>query len=264
MLKSKLSGGDRVKYYENLIELGCFSRQQLVELVGNDASAASIIRDYLHKGYIERIRHDLYATISLETQQPIPSRYQIGNALFPDACITHHSAFEVFGYANQVFYDTYVSTLSRFQEFEYNGVIYHRVAPSKSNAVCHYAGVKVSALEQTVVDSINDFEKIGGLEETLRCLLLVPTLDEAKLLDALAEYNNGFLYQKCGYLLQGLSRSISLSSSFFIECRKHISNSKRYLLKDKGRLVWNAEWRLYSYSSLKSLIDKGVNDYDTI
>lgn len=36
-------------------------------------------------------------------------------------------------------------------------------------------GVQVSSIEQTVVDSICDMEKIGGLEETIRCILLMPS-----------------------------------------------------------------------------------------
>ena len=60
----------------------------------------------------------------METKQPVLSRYQIGSNLFPDACITHHSAFEVFGYGSQVFYECYVATDKRFHDFEYDGVLY--------------------------------------------------------------------------------------------------------------------------------------------
>ncbi|MDD3921533.1 MAG: transcriptional regulator, partial [Eubacteriales bacterium] len=170
-----------MKHYEKLVELGCFSRQTMVEMLGSDATAASMIRAYLEKGYIERVRHDLYAVISIETKQPIFSRYQIGASLFPDACITHHSAFEVFGYANQVFYETYVSTNSRFVDFEYHGVAYHRLAPKENAAVIRQGNVAVTDLEQTVVDGICDFEKVGGLEETMRCILLIPSLNGAKI-----------------------------------------------------------------------------------
>ena len=34
-------------------------------------------------------------------------------------------------------------------------------------------GVRVTDLERTVIDSIKDFEKIGGLEELMNCLSLV-------------------------------------------------------------------------------------------
>ena len=102
---------------EKLIEFGCFSRSDIAAYLGNDATAASLLRDYLKKGYIERVRPDLYTVISLETHQPVCTRYQIGALLFPDAAISHHSSFEVFGYANQVFHEVYVATGRRFQDF---------------------------------------------------------------------------------------------------------------------------------------------------
>lgn len=253
-----------MKHYEQLIELGCFSRHTLAELMGNDASAASLIQCYLQKGYIERVRRDLYAVISLETKQPIFSRYQIGTSLFSDACISHHSAFEVFGYANQVFYETYVATQSRFADFSYNGISYHRIALRDATQIERVSGVRVTGLEQTVVDSICDFEKIGGLEETIRCLMLVPSLNEKKLLDALAQHENKFLYQKTGYLLQELNSALGLSDAFFAQCEENSANGKRYLTTTLSGLVWNQRWGLYVPASLRNLVDKGVAIYDAV
>ena len=89
-----------MKYYKELAELGCFSQKELVQLLGSGSAAASLAAAYLKKGYVERIRRDLYATVSMETGQPIPTRYQIASKLAEDACISHHSAFEFYGYAN--------------------------------------------------------------------------------------------------------------------------------------------------------------------
>lgn len=253
-----------MKHYEKLIELGCFSRQMLAETVGSEPAAASTIYEYLKKGYIERVRHDLYTVISLETKQPVLSRYQIGASLFPDACITHHSAFEVFGYANQAFYETYVSTKSRFPDFDYNGISYRRVSPKRNAVTTMHGTVPVTSLEQTVVDSISDFEKIGGLEETLRCMLLIPALNSTKLLAVLKQYNNGFLYQKTGYLLQELNSSFALPIAFFEECAKFVPVGKRYFIKEKDGLIFHAQWKLYAPASIRSFIDKGVHDYDAI
>jgi len=52
-----------------------------------------------------------------------------------------------------------------------------------------------------VLDSINDFEKIAGLEELLHCLELIPYINEEKLLEYLERYDKQFLYQKAGYVL---------------------------------------------------------------
>lgn len=253
-----------MKYYEKLVNMGCFSRSEMVELTGSDAAAGSLLHSYLSKGYIERVRHNYYATISLETKQPVLSRYQIGAKLFPDACISHHSAFELYGYANQVFYETYVCTSSRFADFAYNGVFYHRVAPKGEVHPVSVSGASATSLERTVIDSINDFEKIAGLEEVLRCLMLIPSLRCDELLAALEHYDNGFLYQKCGYLLEALNDSLQLPERFFQVCEEKSSNSKRYLMKERWGLVWNPRWRLYVPETIQTLTNKGVTDDDTI
>lgn len=253
-----------MKHYEKLLEAGCFSREELTRLVGSPAAAKMVIYEYQKKGYIERVKRDFYVVISMETKQPILSRYQIGANLFPDACISHHSAFEVYGYGNQVFYECYVATNTCFPDFEYNGVVYHRVERKSDIEVVQGKKLKVTSIEQTVVDSIRDFEKIAGLEEVLRCLMLIPGLKEEKVLDCLKRNGNGFLYQKCGYLFEGLQKELGFSASFFEECEKHCSGAKRYLIKGKREAVFNHRWKLYTPLTLKKLIDKGISDYDAV
>ena len=254
-----------MKNYETIVELGCFSLRELAKKLNCCVStAASLVQAYIKKGYVERIRRDLYVAVSIETKQPILSRYQIGCHLAQDAYLSHHSAFEVYGYANQVFYEVYVAAAARFTDFVYNGILYHRIAPKINADINIINGVKVSSVEQTVVDSICDIEKIGGLEETIRSILLIPSLNADKLLEALKNTDNGFVYQKCGYILEGLNDSLHLPDSFFDECEKHISNAKRYLTKEHTGYVRHKKWMLFAPENIKNIIDKGVSEYDTI
>ncbi len=250
-----------MKYYEKLLEAGCFHREELVKLVGTSDIANFLIYEYQKKGYIERVKRDFYVVISLETKQPILSRYQIGANLFEGAYISHHSAFEYYGYGNQVFYECHVATKSRFRDFYYDGILYHRVEPQAGADVIENGKVRVTSLEQTVVDSIRDFEKIAGLEEVLRCIMLVPELKEEQLLQCLAQNGNGFLYQKCGYIFRNLQGELGLSEQFFQECKKHGAKSKRHLMKDMNEAVLDKEWGIYVPQSFAHLIDKGVGDY---
>lgn len=253
-----------MKYYQKLLDIGCFSRNQLAELVGTQSAANRIIYEYQKKGLIEKIKRDYYVVISMETKQPVFSRYQIGSNLFPDACITHHSAFEVFGYGNQVFYECFVATARRFVDFEYDGIIFRRVERKPEIEVVQQGNARVTSLEQTVVDSIRDFEKIAGLEEVVRCMLLIPGLDEQKVLECISRNNNGFLYQKCGFLFEELQEEFRFSSNFFMICEKCSSDAKRYLLKEAKNQVLHKRWKLYAPPHLKGLIDKGISDYDAI
>ena len=253
-----------MKYYEKMLELGCFNKSKVIELTGSEAAAKSLLYDYQKKGYIEKVKRDFYAVISLETKQSILSRYQIGSQLFSDASITHHSAFEAFGYANQVFYEVYVATDYRFRDFEYNGILYHRMERNAYTDVVTNGKLRVTGIEQTIVDSIKDFTKIAGLEEVIRCIMLVPSVKEEKILEALSVYDNKFLYQKCGYILEQLQDELGLSNDFFEYLSRYTAEGKRYLIKENGQNVWNLKWKIYVPADFMHLVDKGVSDYDAI
>lgn len=251
--------------YKELAALRCFTHSDMVCITGSESAAQWRIKDYLKKGYIERVRRDLYAVISMETEQPIPSRFQIASRISDDAYISHHSAFEFYGYSNQVFYDVYFGTEKKVRSFEYDGLNYQpvvwrgNVGIEKTNN-----GVRVTSLERTVIDSIADFIRIGGLEELLRCLALIPSLDEKKLIEALKIYNRGQLYQKVGYILEAYKGELSLSDEFFKKCMINISASKTYLYEKQDDFVFHKKWMIYAPKELKRLINKGVNDYDAV
>ena len=92
-------------------------------------------------------------------------------------------------------------------------------------------GVRVTDAERTVLDGINDFEKVIGLEELLGCIELVPMIQEDKLLTYLAAYGKQVLYQKAGYILGHFRDMWNLNDSFFLACEAQIGKSNRYLYK---------------------------------
>ncbi len=252
-----------MELYKILAGMRCFTRKDLVKITGSDCAAAWHIQNYLEKGYIERVRRDLYVVISLETDQPIPNRYQIASAVSEDACVSHHSAFEYYGYANQVFYEMYIATRKRVRNFHYDGIDYHCIPQyADTNIVSTETGVRVTSLERTVIESIADFKKIGGLEELLRCLLMVPSLSPEKLLECLEMEGHGRTYQEAGYILESLRDDLDLPESFFQECEKHIPYSKGYLTSPEDKYPLCARWKLYAPENLRDMINKGVGVYD--
>lgn len=251
--------------YKELASLRCFTHSDMVQITGSESAAQWQIKNYLKKGYIERIRRDLYAVVSLETEQPIPSRFQIASRVSVDSFISHHSAFEFYGYANQVFYDVYFAAEKKIRPFDYDGLHYQPVIWRGNTGVQEMdTGVRVTTLERTVIDSIADFTRIGGLEELLRCLSLIPSLDENKLLESLEIYGREQLYQKAGYILEAYKRELSLSDAFFEKCMAGSSVSKMYLFDKQDDFIFHKKWLLYAPKELKKLVDKGVNDYDAV
>jgi predicted transcriptional regulator of viral defense system len=253
-----------VKYLDKLIELGCFSRRDVTALTGNEHAAHSLLYDYMNAGYIERIRRGLYTAISLETKQPIANRFMIASNITDDSYVSFHSAFEYYGYANQVFYEVYVSTNSRFSDFTYDGITYSRVSPRiESGITTTNTAIRITDIERTVIDSIYAFEKIGGLEELLRCLMLVPSLQAEKLIVYLDDYGLANLYQKTGYLLAQFSDQLGLSKAFFDYCKGKIPKAKKYLYSEKNtlseRFVLHEDWMLFAPANIKAVISKGAD-----
>ena len=214
-----------MKHYEKLLELGCFSKNDLEQITGSEAAAKWLCWEYQKKGYIERVKRDLYVAISLETQQPIANRYVIASHISNDAAVSYHSAFEFYGYSNQVFYETQVTSESRFRDFEYDGVTYRRIAPRITGGITEINGTRVTTLERTVIDSINLFEKIGGLEELLRCLALIPALDVV-----------GDAFEKGSIFLPQLLQSATATQAAFEVIKTAIAASGSQG-ESKGRIV---------------------------
>ncbi|GHV55408.1 hypothetical protein FACS1894216_17660 [Synergistales bacterium] len=249
-----------MKHYEQLVRLGCFSRKDAVSLTGSVGAANSLLFSYKKKGLIQSVRRDLFVTMSLETHQPVSHRFAIASHIADDAFITHHSAFEYYGYANQVYYEVYVASKERFRTFEYDGVTYRQSPPCLNIGVEEKLdGTRVTDIERTVIDSIRDFEKIGGLEELLRCMDLIPYLDCDKLLRYLAGYDQSFLYQKTGYILEYFKADMKLNENFFEICKGKISKSKRYFYHgiQHEPNVLNKDWLLFTPKDLLSVTRKG-------
>lgn len=94
-------------------------------------------------------------------------------------------------------------------------------------------GVRVMDQERAVVDYVNDFDHIGGIEELLRGLELITFLSEERLLKYLELYNKAVLYQKTGYILEHLKNGLELSDEFFDVCiqkKEKVSDTFQRLL----------------------------------
>jgi len=253
-----------MKYYESLVDLKCFTRADVEHLTQNRHTADSLIKEFKRKGFIESVRRNLFVVISLETKRPIANRYLIATNLLQRNHVSHHTALEYYGYSNQVFHDVYVSGSGRFSPFGYDDLVYrHLESRIDFGVVLKPDGVRVTDIERTVLDSIKDFEKIGGLEELLRCVALIPHIDEDKLLHHLEVYDKQILYQKSGYILEHFMQSLRLSSSFFEKCEAKRRGSVRYLhngIRFQPH-IYDARWKLVVPKDLMRIVEKGGNAY---
>ncbi|MCL2079413.1 MAG: transcriptional regulator [Oscillospiraceae bacterium] len=251
-----------MKHYARLLKMGCFTWEELCAVVGNTKTAESLASSYVKKGYIQSVKRGLYAAVDLATGEAVVSKFRIAGKITPTSYVSHHAAFEYYGCANQVSYQAQVSSDSVFAPFEYAGITYAYLASRISGGIMTRPdGVRVTSTERTVLDGIQDFEKIMGLEELLRCLELLPTVKEENLLAHLSVYDKQVLYQKTGYILEHFRDTWNLSDDFFAACESKIGKSKRYLYKPSvhEKMKYNRRWRLVVPHDLLKTSDKGVN-----
>lgn len=247
--------------YNQLVKYPVFTINEVEKLAGNTKTAYSQLDRLMKKGLIKKVRKNIYSAVNPVTSQIVATRYQIACAVTDTAYISHHSAFEYYGLVNQVFYEVYVSSETKFNTFEYDHVTYKYVASRMQEGIVeakNTTGVRITDLERTVIDSIRDYNKIGGFEELLNCLEGIHYLDEAKLLRYLVVYNTQGLYQRGGYILQQYQKEMQLSYAFFDYCKEKIVKSRRYLLNDSNEgSTYNSEWKLMVPEGLFEIAEQG-------
>ncbi len=251
-----------MKYYEQLLDKRIFTYNDIIEIAGNRNAAKSVIYEYKRRGHIKSIKRNLYTVVSLETKQPVANKFEIGSNITDSSYISHHSAFSYYGLTNQVFYELYISSDTRFNDFEFEGITYKFVQSKFDNGTVRPNTnplINITDLERTVIDSIKDFEKIAGLEELLYCLGMITYLDNEKLKKYLQLYDLNYLYQKTGYLLEYFKENMKLPNSFFRSCQKNIGKSIRYFLKNQGKDegVFDKRWQLVVPENLISITGQG-------
>lgn len=251
-----------MKYYEKMVEMGCFTRENLTTFTGNYKTSDTILYNYLEKGYIRRIRRNLYAAVNLVDYELTVDKFQIASAINSDSYVSHRTAFEFHGCANQVSYQVDVSSKKAFESFLFEGYTYSRINESISVGIIDYPNhLRVTGIERTILDSIDQFEKTMGLEELLRCIALVPAVDERILLSYLQLYDKQIMYQKTGFILYAFQNNLRLSDDFFLECKEHVGRSTRYLTTSREG-CYNVEWRIVAPKDLLNIIESGVDSID--
>ncbi len=225
----------------------------------SDMQYENWIAGLLRAKKILKVRKGLYVLVDV-TGEPMATKFEIASKITDDAFLCYHSALEFYGAANQVFHTVTVGSKSRFNPFSFLDVDYIRKQPNNDYGIAYIkqAGVRVTTLERTVIDCIDDIDSCGGIDELLGALGQIRILDEKELLGALNAYNCVLLYQKVGYILQHYQSKFGLPDAFFDECKRHLTRQVKYFLKNEyGEVEYNSEWRLMAPKNLISRIGGG-------
>lgn len=250
-----------MKYYQQLATIPVFTLEDAKNITRNRNLSSRVMNSMLHEGSVHRIRKNLYTCINFATGDDYASKFQIASKINQDSFISFHSAFEFYGFYNQLFYDVQVCSTKRFSLFSYNDYQYKWYQTKTLTQVRTIQGIRVVTIERAIVDSIHMLGKVMDAEELVKCLDLIHRVDESKILEMLSIYNQERLYRKVGYILSHYEDELHISKSFFDTCKKKgILSNKGYLVEnDKKNLSYDSSWGLYVYDDLKKLTFKGGN-----
>lgn len=245
-----------MKYLKELAKLKIFNYKDFIAMVSDNNLARNTLQNYLEKGYIKRIKHNLYGVVSLESNECIADKFLIASNITDTSFVSHHSAFEFYGYYNQVYYDVNVSSVSKFNTFEFEENKFSLIKVSSTAFVEEIRGVKVTSIERTIVDSIKDSGKYCELEETLNCINMIPYISPKDILKYLEQIDSKMLYKKVGIILSLFKEKLNIPDSFFYKCHEVSDSIKGHFDKNKSAHVYNSKWKIFIYKDLKNYMNK--------
>lgn len=233
-----------MKYYTLLLKLNVFTLEDLNVEINDIKKAMNILYTYKKKGILKSIKKNLYTIVRLEDKS-YANKFDIASKITQSSFISHHSAFEFFGFYNQVYNEVNVSTISKFNSFEFDGNYYKQKLTSNVLLVDTIKGVRVSTIERTIVDCINGCGKVIEFDELITCINLIPFIVEEDILKYLEYINNKILYKKVGYVLSNFKEKKFITDAFFLKCLNNSNNVVGSFSSNKNSLVYNKVWKLY-------------------
>lgn len=255
-----LSENKKMKYYQNLAQFTAFTLKDAMQVMDSGAgNTPQVLNSMIKKGSVRRIRQNLYTCTDFVNGGDVATHFDIASKITPSSFVAFHSAFEFYGFYNQIFYDVQVGSQTRFTNFEDNGYSYYYFASDTQTQVETIRGVRVTSIERTIVDSINMLGKVMDTEELIKCIELVHLVNEQKIREMLLLYNKDILFRKVGYILSFFRDEFHLSDEFFDFCKKesNVANIGYLCSNETKDLEFVNQWGLYAFKNLRSLTNKG-------
>lgn len=255
-----------MKYYEQLLRMEVFNFADVKQLTGSADSAKNLLDRYVKKGFVKKVRRNLYYCVNLENRNSTANRFVIGSNINQTAYIFYHSAFEYHGLAHQTFYEISIASDKVFRNFDFEGITYKYVKSHFDNGVIvpeTNSKIRVTNLERTVIDCIKSIELAGGIEELFQCLDSVLMLNNDKLFEYLNLYDIQFLYQKAGYIFEKYQKDFSIKDELIDACLQKVGSSIRYFDEDArdGNGLLIKKWNLIVLKSTVKDTSQGVVEF---
>ena len=242
----------RKDVWEQLNRRRVFSIEALETLGYKKDAAYKVLQRLVDQGMVRKIRNGLYATVNVETGEVNASVLQIACGVHEAAFLSHQSALVIHGLMDWVDCRVFYGAPTKVKTFSFEGWEYVCIPSGLRQGVeimevpgAGEPGLPVTSLERTLVESLRELDRVGGVETMTQVLKQVDLVDEEELLFFMDHYSIQMLYQKAGFMLTSEKERLGLSEGFFEHCKSHMGSSVRYLnqaAREDG--VFVKEWQL--------------------
>jgi predicted transcriptional regulator of viral defense system len=235
-----------------------FTREEFLAGSGvraGTSTAANLLLHHAARGRIVQVRKGLYATVprGIEAASASIDPYLLASRLAPDAVVALHAALQLRGYTYSVWTRFHYVTRLRRLPLTFRGARFVAVTATRSTRPPGETGVvqerhaggtvRVTTLEQTLVDLLRSPRLGGGWEEVWRSLEMVPFFD----LDAVASHalalGSALTVGRVGYFLEQHRESLMAEERHLAPLRARAPRQVRYFdaRHSPGTLVpgWN-------------------------
>lgn len=222
---------------------------------GGHRAMVERLKHHVAQGSVVHVSRGIYAAVpsGVSPERFKPDPFLVAHAIRPDGIFAYHAAFELLGVAHSLWYDYTVFTERRRPDLEQAGArIRFLVHPRALGAgvrlgtqQVEYQGflLRATGPERTLVEGFRQLDRVGGVEEHLRCAAALPTLDLSLLSRALEAYGTRSLWASTGWFLERFQARFHVPEDYLKRLEAHRPASPRYLQRRQrgGTLVrrWN-------------------------
>jgi len=222
-------------------------------------ASQAVLKQHVRAGNLLHVRRGLYAAVprgeSPDTVQVDP--FLLAGHLTADAVVGYHAALQLHGKAHSVSRRFTYLTLTRAKPFEFRGAEFAPVSvPPPLRELPHQGGglvekrrsglgVRVTALERTLVDVLHAPRHGGGWEEIWRSLEAVEFFDLDAVTDHLLNLRSAATVARVGFFLEQHRDQLMVEEHHLARLREHAPTQPMYLDRSKresGKLI--ARWNL--------------------
>ena len=238
-----------MKFSEYIHSHHVFTVEGLLAASDSRAAARQQLKKAVASGAVERVRRGLYASNSGRYEGAGVDPYEVVAALDAGAVLSYHSALEAHGVAHNVGFECRFRTDAARSPFTFHGVRYvpH---PAEAGTLSQrvrgraFGSVLVTTREQTLFDCLKHPEWAGGVEEAVRSLSALPSLD-AERAASLALSDGASLAARTGWLLAARSEAWRVPEGVLERRRKASAGTVSKLDKRAAATRgWSREWNM--------------------